>query len=144
MVDDDNDDSLLFREALGSIDSSLKMDRVKNGKEALDVLDKDHTVLPDILFVDINMPMIDGWQLLTYLKGSQKLKTIPVAIYTTSSHKSDIKTAGELGASYFISKPTDFMELVHILKLFAKVGIANYASDKYTFHTTFLDLTEKV
>ncbi len=78
-----------------------------------------NSALPDIIFLDINMPMMTGWECLTKLKGEEAYSPIPVIMYSTSTAKSDIDKSFELGASLFISKPENFQELTRILAIIA-------------------------
>jgi CheY-like chemotaxis protein len=115
LVDDDSDDSELFSEALMELDSSVKFQRAIDGCDALTQLEK-NKMKPDIIFLDINMPKMDGWECLTKLKNIEEYKDIPVIMYSTSSHKKDIESAAKLGASTFISKPESYKRLKEILK----------------------------
>ena len=67
--------------------------------------------LPDFIFLDLNMPKMDGRTCLAELKKDVKLKNIPVIIFTTTSHSKEIDETYELGAAYFLSKPSDFKKL---------------------------------
>ncbi len=113
LADDDNDDAELFAEALTSIDSSIEFCRAENGKEVFTLVGGSKK--PDIIFLDLNMPEMSGWQCLARLKNDPELKTIPVIMYSTSSIKRDKEIALELGAVGFITKPSSFNSLISIL-----------------------------
>ena len=66
---------------------------------------------PDIVFLDLNLPIIDGWECLRKLKAIPRYKTIPVVVYTTSSYKEDEVKALQLGASHFLTKPYIFLDI---------------------------------
>lgn len=117
VVDDDCDDTELFAEAMGSVDASVSCLNASDGKEALDKLKCDAFERPDIIFLDINMPVMNGWEFLSCLKGSEGLKEIPVIMYSTSSKTSDIKTAMSSGALCFFTKPNSFLTLKNILRI---------------------------
>jgi CheY-like chemotaxis protein len=117
LVDDDSDDTELFTEAIEAVDASVRFYSAADGREALDKLSAKAINPPDIIFVDINMPEMNGWQLLHRLKGDQDLKDIPVIIYSTSSQLKDIKTASASGALCFFTKPTSFVHLKKILEV---------------------------
>ncbi|SEP35940.1 Response regulator receiver domain-containing protein [Niastella yeongjuensis] len=87
--------------------------------ELFDLLSKHNFVNSDVIFLDINMPKIDGWECLKQLKNNPDYNSIPVIIYSTSSAKKDIETAYNLGAQLFLSKPEDFRELTKILEVVA-------------------------
>jgi CheY-like chemotaxis protein len=117
VVDDDCDDTELFAEAMGSVDASVSCLNASDGKEALDKLKSNVFEKPDIIFLDINMPIMNGWEFLSRLKGSEGLKEIPVIMYSTSSKSSDIKTAISSGALCFFTKPNSFLALKNILRI---------------------------
>jgi CheY-like chemotaxis protein len=117
VVDDDCDDTELFAEAIGSLDAAVSCLNACDGKDALDKL-KSHTIdKPDIIFLDINMPIMNGWQFLSSLKGNEDLKEIPVIMYSTSSKSSDVQTAMSSGALCFFTKPNSFLTLRNILQV---------------------------
>lgn len=115
LVDDDTDDAELFVEALQEIDESITCYAAADGRQALDHLDQ-HTTQPNIIFLDINMPGMNGWQCLTKLKENPRYQQIPVIIYSTSAAKRDRDIAAKLGALGFITKPADYQELKNILR----------------------------
>ena len=111
IVDDDNDDLEIFTEILSEIDDSIKCISFVNGREALNLLMEEGIILPDFIFVDLNMPVMNGFEFLKAIKKHDNLVGLPVIIYTTSSeqkHKDEVK---RLGASSFITKPSDLHEL---------------------------------
>lgn len=110
IVDDDEDDIALFVEAVNVIDETMKCFRSKNGEDALNRLDE-MEMLPDMIFLDLNMPKIDGRTVLSRLKSSGKFKDIPVVIYSTSDDEQDKIDAHNLGASEFLTKPDSFTVL---------------------------------
>jgi len=111
IVDDDVDDRELFIEAVAEINPSIQCLSAQDCQEALDKLNDESMPLPDIIFLDLNMPRINGKQCLEQLKASARLCNIPVVIYTTSSLQKDIEETRELGAAHFITKPANFGEL---------------------------------
>ena len=117
LADDDIDDIRLFCEALAMVDSSITCYCAANGEEALDHLGKEET--PSIIFLDINMPRMNGWQCLEKLKATQEYRHIPVLVYSTSKKENDINTALDLGALCFFAKPNTFSELKSILEVIA-------------------------
>src|SRR5262245_34727165 len=119
LADDDADDKTLFCEALAEINPGIVCHTAGDGKEALAILAKDQLKKPDIIFLDINMPVMDGWQCLGRLKEDAKHRNIPVIMYSTSSYQRDIDLALESGAFCFFTKPSDYRELRSILKLIA-------------------------
>jgi len=118
LVDDDQDDQEIFNLAL--VDSGLKMKCVVSSSavEALAMLKQEQYALPDYIFLDLNMPRINGMQFLTEVKKNSRLQNIPVVIYSTSSHPKDIDATKKLGAAAFITKPSGIKELSHLLNEF--------------------------
>jgi CheY-like chemotaxis protein len=115
LADDDGDDRHLFAEALEAVDPSFVCYVVTNGIEVLDILSSE--VSPDLIFLDINMPRMNGWQCLKTIKETEAFKHIPVFMYSTSSHQRDMDIALDLGAHCFVTKPHSFNELKKILKV---------------------------
>lgn len=110
IVDDDEDDINLFVEAVNEIDKSMECFKAKNGEDALKRLD-DLQMLPDVIFLDLNMPKMNGREMLARLKASEKYKDIPVVIYSTSAAEQDKIDTKNLGASAYLTKPDSFTEL---------------------------------
>jgi len=119
LADDDPDDLELFDEALRGIDSSIEFNFASNGKELIEKLRLDgHTA--QIIFLDINMPEMNGWECLENLKKEDQLKDIPVIMYSTSSTEAYGKRAINSGALAFYVKPHSFLLLQDFLKSIAE------------------------
>lgn len=129
LADDDADDKTLFCEALSEIDPAIVCHTASDGKEALAILSEKQINKPSIIFLDINMPVMDGWQCLGRLKQDSDSKDIPVIMYSTSSYQRDIELALKSGAFCFFTKPSDYRELRNILRLIATTPV-NSLSDK--------------
>lgn len=115
LIDDDMDDQLLFREALHEIDLPVQCDTAPDGMNALKKLQTD-SLLPDLIFLDLNMPIMHGFDCLKKIKAHALLQTIPVVIFTTSNSPLDINTAKQFGASAYFCKPMHFNQLCSQLK----------------------------
>lgn len=118
LVDDDLDDTSLFEEVLQQVDPAVVFASAANGHEALAAL-REGITRPDVIFLDLNMPRMDGRQCLAALKEDDTLKQIPVIMYTTSSQPKDVEQAMQKGAVSFITKPTSLKELQEILEAIA-------------------------
>lgn len=125
LADDDADDKTLFCEALAEINPGIICHTAGDGMEALAILSKEQIKKPDIIFLDINMPVMDGWQCLGRLKEDDEHKDIPVIMYSTSSYQRDIDLALESGAFCFFTKPSDYRELRQILRLIATTPVGS-------------------
>lgn len=116
LADDDEDDRLFFKEAINSLDVDTQLTMVKNGKEMMDFLLLEELILPDIIFLDLNMPGKNGMEYLSEIRENDKLKSISIAIYSTSSSEKDIEEAFINGANIYINKPNNFNDLKEVLK----------------------------
>jgi len=119
LIDDDIDDANLFQETLGQVDPSIVFAHANDGQEALEQLIS-ATFRPDLIFLDLNMPRMDGKQCLTAIKQDAQLQHIPVIMYTTSSQSQDIEETMLHGAVCFITKPSSIRELESILSSIAE------------------------
>jgi CheY-like chemotaxis protein len=106
LVDDDNDDSDLIVEVLNEMDIPVNYTYAMEGSDAVKMIDDGY--VPSIIFLDINMPGMDGWQCLKQFKNNQTVKDIPVIMYSTSSFQHEIDKAFELGALAFFTKPNHY------------------------------------
>jgi CheY-like chemotaxis protein len=111
IADDDLDDQELFIKALKEIDNSCYCITALNGEDALYKLENEKHHPPDLIFLDLNMPKVNGKQCLKAIKLNQDLKDIPVIIYSTSAEKKEIQETTQLGAAFFMQKPNRFIEL---------------------------------
>ncbi len=120
-VDDDQEDCEFFCEALKEIDPKIRYATASNGQEALQSLSKANE-LPNYIFLDINMPLMNGKACLVELKKNERFKHIPVVMYSTTSHTTEIKECYSLGAFDFLIKPNDFQKLcTDLISIFAQL-----------------------
>jgi CheY-like chemotaxis protein len=115
LIDDDADDSDLFREALEEIDSDVVLHCAGNGEEALKRLKEIPS--PALIFLDINMPRMNGWECLKRMKQSPEYAAIPVIMYSTSSNQREVDIAIDLGALSFFTKPHSYSELKNMMNM---------------------------
>lgn len=115
LVDDDADDFAFFREALAESHSKARCLYAQDGFSALKLLEE-LVVLPDYLFLDINMPLMNGKELLKRIKSDARFKDIPVIIYSTTNNETEINQFFDLGAYRFLVKPSGFEVLIASLK----------------------------
>src|SRR3978361_68942 len=115
LIDDDKDDQEIFLLALEDVNVAVACITANNGNDALNKFKNDETFLPDYIFLDLNMPKINGRQCLIEIKKINRLKDIPVIIYSTSSAQRDKLETEILGASAFITKPSSISEFSKIL-----------------------------
>ena len=115
LADDDDDDRMFFREAIAELNLETHLNTVQNGKELMSYLHDLKIQLPDIIFLDLNMPVMGGLQCLSQIRNSKRLRDIAVVIYSTSTSERDIEECLTRGANIYLRKPTDFDELKALL-----------------------------
>lgn len=114
-VDDDPDDIEVFTDAVKKVAPYTLLYTCISAKDAFNKLNE-IAVLPDYIFMDMNMPEITGIEFLRSIKGTANLKDLPVVIYSTSIAHPDAEACKKLGAIDLIAKPTEFHQLCEILK----------------------------
>lgn len=115
MIDDDVDDQLIFREITEEISPDLECIGVHNGLEGLNKL-ANMDPAPTMIFLDLNMPFISGWECFERIRKDERTNRIPVVIMTTSDNQADKRRALELGASAFVTKTADLPSLRLIIR----------------------------
>ncbi len=116
IVDDDADDRELFAEAVKAADVSAQCIYAINGFNALELLSLTGMTTPDFIFLDLNMPLMDGKECLIHLRRLSGLKDIPVIILSTSFLAEDKTETLKLGASLYFTKPSTFDKLVNTVQ----------------------------
>lgn len=111
LIDDDADDRTLFSEAIQEIAPDAICVTESEGYKALADLFESSTRLPDVIFLDINMPTISGWECISKIKSHEKTKDIPVVMISTSCHNIDADNATRLGAKCLVKKTGDYHAL---------------------------------
>lgn len=115
LADDDEDDRLFFTDAFEELKINTTVNTVNNGRELLNFLNHPDTILPSIIFLDLNMPILNGIESLKEIKLNDKFKDIVIAIYSTSSSDQDVEDTFVLGANIYIKKPSNFNSLKKVL-----------------------------
>jgi CheY-like chemotaxis protein len=115
LADDDLDDCTFFKEALKGMAISTNLTAVNDGEQLMQYLMHEITELPHILFLDLNMPRKNGFECLLEIKQNEKLKSLPVAIFSTSFEQEVVNLLYKNGAHHFIRKPSEFSQFKKII-----------------------------
>jgi CheY-like chemotaxis protein len=115
LADDDHDDCLLFKDALEELSVRVISTIVHNGAQLMHHLNGKTEKLPDVLFLDLNMPLKNGFDCLEEIKQNEKLKALPVIIFSTSFDEHVIDLLYKNGAQYYICKPAAFTHLKKVI-----------------------------
>src|SRR5437016_12071300 len=123
VADDDRNDFLLVQLAFQRAGLPVHLGHVLDGQQAVDYLTAKHKFqhragepLPDLLLLDLKMPLMDGFDVLAYVRKESSLKKLPVVVLSASQIEEDIRKALHLGADQFLTKPADFSALVDLMK----------------------------
>lgn len=115
LADDDPADCLLFKDALKELPVVARLTVVDNGEQLLEHLTKKRNKLPDVLFLDLNMPRKNGFAALREIKNHTRFQKLPVIIFSTSSQEEGVKRVYSDAAHYYICKPADFSQLKKVI-----------------------------
>ena len=115
LADDDTDDCLFFKDALEGLSIAVMFTALHNGEQLMQHLNNQTNKLPDIIFLDLNMPRKNGFECLSEIKLNQKLKQLPVIIFSTSLEQEVVSLLYKNGAQYYIRKPAAFSQLKMII-----------------------------
>lgn len=119
-VDDDVEDIEIFCEAVKVTDPSIQCLVAENGRKAMDILQAE--LLPDFIFLDINMPVINGKSILTEIRKDNKFENTPVVMYSTTMNPVEIEEYKKLGATHFLIKHNHFQDLCDALSMILVSG----------------------
>ena len=120
LVEDDPGDVLMTREALGDSKLLNSLHVVDNGEEAIAFLRREGSYeeapRPDLILLDLNLPRVDGREVLSIVKNDPSLRQIPVVILTTSDAEEDVLRSYDLHANAYVTKPVDFEAFVRVIR----------------------------
>jgi CheY-like chemotaxis protein len=115
LAEDDDDDRLLFQEAIDELPVTIRLKTFNNGDELMAWLNRKKNKLPDVLFLDLNMPRKNGFATLGEIKRNTRLQDLPVIIFSTATNKDMINQVFKDAAHYYIRKPAHFGELKELI-----------------------------
>lgn len=130
VAEDDEDDKIFIKDAFKKLKILNEVTFVENGEELINNLKSPDIKLPDIIFLDLNMPIINGMQALKIIKEDSELKKIPIIVLTTSKNEEDVLKTYKIGISAYIIKPFTFDDLISIVQ-----KTANYYFEIVTLPT---------
>jgi CheY-like chemotaxis protein len=116
LVEDDHVDAMTFKRALNELRVKNPVVHSANGEEALAYLRRGGSEEPCFIFLDLNMPRMNGIEFLNVVKDDKKLKRIPVVVLTTSDNERDIVESFEFGVAGYMVKPADYKEFVQAIR----------------------------
>lgn len=111
LIEDDTIEVMKLKRAIAKLEMEHTLIEATNGEEALSILKDDH-ILPDIIFLDLNMPKINGLEFLRILKDDPVLRFLPTIMLTTSSNRKDILACYDIGIAGYIIKPLKYDDYV--------------------------------
>ena len=142
LADDDADDSILFQEILEELPLSTHLTMVSNGEQLMQFLNETKDQLPDVLFLDLNMPRKNGYDCLLEIKGSEKLKSLSVIIFSTAFEPQVISLLYKKGAQYYIRKPNSYRQMKNLIHqaliLTETINIENPLREKFVLSSQFV------
>lgn len=128
LADDDEDDRLFFTDAFEELKINTKVNTFNDGVELMNYLNKPDAILPNVLFLDLNMPRKNGIECLDEIKKDEKFNDIAIAIFSTSSSEEHIEETFIRGANIYIKKPSDFNTLKKVLADVVTINWQYYTS----------------
>ena len=128
LADDDADDRLLFEEAVSEVRKDAKLTMVKNGVQLMGVLKDLTPPPPNVIFLDLNMPLKNGFECLDEIRANKAYKDIPVVIFSTSSQKEAVDKVYKKGADYYLCKPDSFQKLKNLLNMVFNFNLSSVKS----------------
>jgi len=113
LIDDDEDEYLLFKQAIAELNIDVDVRYIDNCSEMLELLDQGY--IPDLLFLDLNMPIISGRECIQKIRSKLRDK-VSIIIYSTSKYPLDVEGTHQDGANLYVIKPNSFDDLIQTLK----------------------------
>jgi CheY-like chemotaxis protein len=130
-IDDDAEDREIFKEAIEAIDPSYICNVANDGFQGLKALEE-FVVMPDFIFVDVNMPRMNGKQFLSEIKQIPRLRSIPLIMYSTTNHQEEMQSYFNMGAHKVLVKANTFNGVCDIISSTIKPSPDSYCQESST------------
>jgi len=115
LAEDDEDDCFLFKNALEDLPLTFRLITVQNGEELMLLLNDSSRPLPDVLFLDLNMPRKNGFECLKEIRGNETLNQLPVIIFSSAYAPDIVDQLYKDGAQYYVRKPDDISQYKKVI-----------------------------
>lgn len=138
LAEDDHDDIYLFERALTGMKAGHSLSTFANGQEVLDELRKPGSKKPDIVFLDINMPVLTGLECLLHIRQHVS-KVVPVFLFSTAQDRLTVEQARKLGATGYLSKPTSMEDLTSLLSNVLAIDWGTRSVNDFYVHLQLAD-----
>ena len=119
-IDDDEDDFLLLRDIFEECRDDIDLQWVKDSEQAIDRLTRSGADRPSFILLDLNMPKLNGHEVLAQIRQRDALRDVPVAVLTNSINRNEVQEAYRLGVNSFLRKPSGYTELREFAKTFCR------------------------
>ncbi|RFS13325.1 response regulator [Emticicia sp. C21] len=130
LAEDDLDDQFIFSDTIKQLSTSIELTIVNDGQGVLDVMRSNNNFIPHIIFLDVNMPKMNGIECLIQIRRNKILKNTPCIILTTSTAPKDIEETYNHGANLYFEKPIGYTDFVKMFNKLFEVNWADYFPPK--------------
>ena len=137
LVDDDEEDRELFSEALSHVDETIRLTEMSSCFKLMETLDNPEAPIPDVIFLDVEIPKLNGLECLKKLKASNRTHDLNIVVLSTFSHPQYIEEAYKNGASHYYVKPTRFTKLKEIISDALEGNWKNRLPNKKSYYINY-------
>jgi CheY-like chemotaxis protein len=126
LAEDDHDDQMIFMESIHDILVPIEVRIVADGQKAVDFFSVTDNPVPDVIFLDVNMPVMNGIECLKRIRQNERFQQIPCVILSTSHHKKDVEECYKHGANLYLLKPRDYNVLTKMINMVLSLNWGDY------------------
>jgi CheY-like chemotaxis protein len=135
-TDDDQEDLEFFKEIIDTLDVNVNVVTQRNGQQLINALNNPPPT-PHVVFLDINMPGMNGFEILKHVRNSLNNKHLPIVMFSTSGDETAIEKSRELGASYYVQKSSAFEQLKKSIEHALRINWDTFKAGKNNFVYNF-------